>query len=123
MTDRTPGQATPPELMLSEAEQQQLATNRLLSAIDSMTPDQLEAAVTDPQVASYVMLIAVRHMCPFCAADWPVEHSHGECPVIHVRPASLWRNPSADHVQCQAARLRAMAENWPFNPVIAAERG
>lgn len=62
-------------------------------------------------------------MCPFCLADWPVEYSHGECPVIHVRPASLWRNPSADHVQCQAARLRAMAEGWPFNPVIAAERG
>lgn len=113
----------PTTRILTDPEQQQLATGRLLVAIDSMTPDQLETAVLDPQVASYVMLIAARHMCPFCAADWPVEHSHGECPVIHVRPESLKYVPSADHVQCQAARLRAMAENWPFNPVIAAERG
>lgn len=66
---------------------------------------------------------AYRASCPFCAADWPVEYSHGECPVIHVRPAALWRNPSADHVQCQAARLRALAEGWSVNPLVAAESG
>jgi hypothetical protein len=66
-------------------------------------------------------LESARTECPFCLADWPVEHSHGECPVIHVRPLSLKYMPSADHVQCKAARLRAMHEGWAVNPLVAAE--
>lgn len=123
MTDHTPGQATPPEMMLSEAEQQQLATDRLLTAIDSMAPDQLETAVTDPQVAGYVMLIAARHMCPFCLANWPVERVKGEYPVMHRRWKSLRTMPSADRVPCKATQLRALAEGWTVNPIMAAEGG
>lgn len=50
MSDRTPGQSTPPELMLSEAEQQERYTLRMIELQDGGTPDQFEKALADERV-------------------------------------------------------------------------
>lgn len=121
MSEPTPREPWP---TMTEAEVQERATGRLLAAIDSMALDQLEKAAHDPTVAPYLFMIAARCQCPFCAADWPIDLPRSNAQMLwHRRPESLKLMPSADLVECQAWRIRALAGGITVNPMVAAEVG